>query len=263
MWYVRRTRRLDGQWPRDVAWAACDTWTRGCCGCKQLCAEGAVEIRAKPGTHNEADMGTKMVDLKRMTTLLKGTPLRPPMGWSSWLVASLPAVAEAAKDCRVSIWNVGDICETSGWYWVCVGMVIALLMVLSGGPIVNPISDDWKSTEGDRRGCTMESKGRRLSSIGPGSGTNHVADKVPESSVFNEDEMIDVIACTKGHGYNDIAVMLDNGKPLGKTEGDSALLFPVRTHASSPCVDELQVNGKNVQTQELQSIGRQRGTSCL
>ena len=60
---------------------------------QQLCAEGVVEVRAKPGTHNEADMGTKMVDLKRLTTLLKGTPLRPPMGWSSWLVASFPAVA--------------------------------------------------------------------------------------------------------------------------------------------------------------------------
>ena len=56
-------------------------------------------------------------------------------------------------------------------------MVIALLMVLSGGPIVNPISDDWKSTEGDRRGCMMASKGRRLSSIGPGSDENHVADE--------------------------------------------------------------------------------------
>jgi hypothetical protein len=41
--------------------------------------------------------------------------------------------------------------------------------------------------------------------------------------------------------------MMENRKPLGKTEGDSALLFPVHTHASSPCVNELQVNGKNVQ----------------
>ena len=37
------------------------------------------------GEHNEADLGTKMVDLRRMTSLLKGTPLRPPMGWSSFM----------------------------------------------------------------------------------------------------------------------------------------------------------------------------------
>ena len=47
---------------------------------QQLCAEGAVEVRARPGEHNEADLGTKMVDLRRMTSLLKGTPLQPPMG---------------------------------------------------------------------------------------------------------------------------------------------------------------------------------------
>ena len=41
-----------------------------------------------------------MVDLKRMTSLLKGTLVRPPMGWSSWMVATtLTAVVEgeAAK----------------------------------------------------------------------------------------------------------------------------------------------------------------------
>ena len=41
--------------------------------------------------------------------------------------------------------------------------------------------------------------------------------------------------------------MTENKKLLGRSEGDSALLFPVHTHASSPCVKELQVNGKNVQ----------------
>ena len=55
-------------------------------------------------------------------------------------------------------------------------MVIALLAVLSEGPIVNPISDDWKSTEGDRGGCIVASKGGRERSTGPGSGENHVAD---------------------------------------------------------------------------------------
>ena len=34
------------------------------------------------------------------------------------------------------------MCETSGWFWICVGMVIAILTVLSGGPFANPILDD-------------------------------------------------------------------------------------------------------------------------
>ena len=75
------------------------------------------------------------------------------------LVTSLSAVAEAAKDCRVLIWNVGkrvrderlvlDLCGYSHR--------------ASGGVVRRtnhePISDDWKSTEGDRGGCTMASKG--------------------------------------------------------------------------------------------------------
>ena len=89
---------------------------------QQLCAEGVVQVRAGPGELNEADLGTKMVDLMRMTSLLKGTPLRPLMGWSSWMVAAtLTAVAEAAKDCRVLVWNVRNMCETSGLFWICVG----------------------------------------------------------------------------------------------------------------------------------------------
>ena len=36
---------------------------------QQLCAEGVVQVRARPGEHNEADLGTKMVDLRRMTSL--------------------------------------------------------------------------------------------------------------------------------------------------------------------------------------------------
>ena len=77
-------------------------------------------------------LGTKMVDLRRMTSLLKRT---------------LPAVAEAAKDCRVLMWNVRNMCETSGWFWICVGMVIAILTVLSGGLSANPISDDCPCCE--------------------------------------------------------------------------------------------------------------------
>ena len=55
------------------------------------------------------------------------------------VATTLPAVAEAAKDRRVAIWNVRNMCETSGWFWICVGMVIAMLTVLSGGLFANPI----------------------------------------------------------------------------------------------------------------------------
>ena len=116
---------------------------------QQLCAEGVVQVRTRPGEHNEADLGTKIVALRRMTSLLKGTPLRPPMVWSSWMVAAtLTAVAEAAKDCRVLIWNVRNMCETTGWSRICVGMVIVILTVLPGGPFANPIG---QMTVADRR----------------------------------------------------------------------------------------------------------------
>ena len=78
-----RTRRLDGQWPRDVVQAACVTWDARLLWLQQLCAEGVIQVRARLGEHNEADLRTKMVDLRRMTSLSKRTPLRPPMGWSS------------------------------------------------------------------------------------------------------------------------------------------------------------------------------------
>ena len=48
----------------------------------QLCAEGVVEMRTRPGKHNEEDLGTKMVNLRRVTSLLPQTPLRPAVGWS-------------------------------------------------------------------------------------------------------------------------------------------------------------------------------------
>ena len=107
---------------------------------QQLCAEGVMESRFRPGEHNEEDLKSKMVD---STLLLKGTPLRPPMSWSPWMVAaSFPAVAEAARDCRVSIWNVRNNARRMAGFWICVGMVIAILMVLSGGPSGMSISDD-------------------------------------------------------------------------------------------------------------------------
>ena len=115
-----------------------------------------MDVRARLRELNEADLGTRMVDVRRMTSLLKGTPLRPPMGWSSWMVATtLLAVAEAAKDCRALIWVTRNMCETSGWFWVCVGMVIAILTVLSGGLSANPISDDCSRQKTDRNACCI------------------------------------------------------------------------------------------------------------
>ena len=124
----------NGRWTGSGHEAACVTWTRDCCGCSS-CVQKAwweCEPRLESTTRQ-----------RRMTSLLKGTPFRAPMGWSSRMVATtLPVVAEAAKDCRVLIWNVRNEHETSDWFRFCVGMVIAILTVLSGGLSANPISDD-------------------------------------------------------------------------------------------------------------------------
>ena len=55
--------------------------------------------------------------------------------------SKFPAI-EAARDCRVSIWNVRNVCEMNGWFWICVGLVIVILTVLSGVPSGISISDD-------------------------------------------------------------------------------------------------------------------------
>ena len=57
------------------------------------------------------------------------------------VATTLPAVAKAA-DCRVLIWNVRSLCETSDLFWICLGMVITILTVLSDGLFANPILDD-------------------------------------------------------------------------------------------------------------------------
>ena len=58
------------------------------------------------------------------------------------MVAARFAEVETARDCRVSIWNVRNVCETNGWFWICVGMVMVILTVLSGVPSGISISDD-------------------------------------------------------------------------------------------------------------------------
>ena len=61
------------------------------------------------------------------------------------MVAASFSEVEAARDCCV-IWNVRNVCETNGWLWICVGMVIVILTVLFG----------LQSAEGDRRECCVE-----------------------------------------------------------------------------------------------------------
>ena len=129
--------------------------TRHSSGCALVMA--AAVVRTKCGgkcdfgehneAHNEADLGTKMVDLRRMTSLLKGTSLRPPA--HGWWAATVPHSCTGSKS-RVLIWNVKNNDETSGWFWVCMGVVIVFLMVLSNGLPAIPITDDcrrWKVTD--------------------------------------------------------------------------------------------------------------------
>ena len=58
------------------------------------------------------------------------------------MVAASFSEVEAPRDSRVSIWNVRNVCETNGWFWICVGMVIVILTVLSSVPSGISISHD-------------------------------------------------------------------------------------------------------------------------
>ena len=58
------------------------------------------------------------------------------------MVAASSSEVEAARDSRVSIWYVRNVCETNGWFWICMGVVKVILTVLSGVPSVISMSDD-------------------------------------------------------------------------------------------------------------------------
>ena len=109
---------------------------------QQLWAEGVIQWCQGPeNTTRQTWRRRRSIRLH----FLKGTPLRPPMSSSSWslrMVAASFLVNEAARDCRVSIWNVRNICDSNGWFWNCVVMAIAVLTVLSGVPSGISISDD-------------------------------------------------------------------------------------------------------------------------
>ena len=105
---------------------------------QQLCAEGVVQVRAGPGELNEADLGTKMVDLRRMDLAFErntpstanglelidggGDSHRGCRG-SKRLPCTCPEREEYVRDERLVL----DLC----------GKVIVILMVLSGRPFAN------------------------------------------------------------------------------------------------------------------------------
>ena len=68
----------------------------------------------------------------------------------------VPFIKETSMVSAQSKWNVRNVCETNGWFWICVGMVIVILTVLSGVPSGISISDDCSQGEGDRRECCVE-----------------------------------------------------------------------------------------------------------
>ena len=98
-WCVKWTpRRLDGQWPRDVVSAACVHLDARLLWLQQLCAEGVVEVRAKPWRAQRGRLGNKDGRFEANDFAFERNTFLPPMGWSSWMVATtLTAVAEAAK----------------------------------------------------------------------------------------------------------------------------------------------------------------------
>ena len=53
---------------------------------QQLCAESVVQVRARPGEYNEADLKTKMVEMRPATSFSIGTSLCTPMRQRSWVV---------------------------------------------------------------------------------------------------------------------------------------------------------------------------------
>ena len=63
----------------------------------------------------------------------------------------------------MSTWNLRNICETNGWFRICVGMVIAIPTVLSGVPYGISISYDCsQQKETDENGaCRRQMKRAR------------------------------------------------------------------------------------------------------
>ena len=88
------------------------------------------DARRRKARALDSRLGTKMVDLRRMTSLLRASPLRPPVGWASWVVvaASLAQAAEAADDCRSLVEVERNMEEGSNWM-----IYVTLLIAVLGG----------------------------------------------------------------------------------------------------------------------------------
>ena len=138
MWFVRRTRRLDGQWPRDVVQATCVTWMRDCCGCSS-CAQKAwfkFELGLQSSTRQTREQRWSICETNDLA-FERNTP-------STADGLELMDGGHSPHDCRDSkrlpCTNLErEEYERSGWFRICVGMVIVILMLLSGEPFENPI----------------------------------------------------------------------------------------------------------------------------
>ena len=111
---------------------------------QQLWAEGLVHWCLRSSQSGD-QRGRPGVEEDRFDFAVERDTLRPSLSSSSWslrMVAASFSAIEAARDCRVSIWNVRNVCETNGCFWICVRVVIAILTVLSGVPSGISISDD-------------------------------------------------------------------------------------------------------------------------
>ena len=131
---------------KDAVWAGVRHLDARLLWLQQLSADGVVEVRARPGEHNEADLGTKMVHLRRMTLafernthsaangleLMDGDDDSPRgcRGSNRLLCIDL----EREEHVRGRVAGSGSV-----WEWS-----IVILTVLSSGPIANPISDDCR-----------------------------------------------------------------------------------------------------------------------
>jgi hypothetical protein len=101
---------------------------------QELVAQGVLKMETRPGEDNEADIGTKHLDLKRMTMLMKRTPLRPPKGWLQWVIAAGFRGASADKSlvetCVVESYTLKEDIEFKAWA-ASVALLLAVAMLIT------------------------------------------------------------------------------------------------------------------------------------
>ena len=114
---VKRTGQLGVQWPRNMELAACVTGMRNYRG-RSSCAQKAWFIGFEPAWRTQRGRPGVEEDFHRV-------------GAYEWWQRVSPRLR--LQETVVSLWNVRNVRETNGWFWICVGMVIVVLTVLSGG----------------------------------------------------------------------------------------------------------------------------------